>query len=76
MPCSLPRNQVRVYNKSFGDFISTHHIHLANNGEINDHVALTNKTALMTFKCNQMMNSYFFLRDQSLEKWVKYIKKY
>ena len=30
---------VRVYNNSFGDFISTHDIHLANNGEINDHVA-------------------------------------
>ena len=32
---------------------------------------------LMKFKCNQMMHSYkfyFFLRDQSLEKWVKYIK--
>ena len=32
----------------------------------------------MKFKCNQMMHSdsykfYFFLRDQSLEKWVKYI---
>ena len=33
---------------------------------------------LMKFVCNQMMYSYkfyFSLRDQSLEKWVKYIKK-
>ena len=31
----------------------------------------------MKFKCNQMMHSYkfyFFLRDQSLKKWVKYLK--
>ena len=29
------------------------------------------------FSCNQMRHSYkfyYFLRDQSLEKWVKYIK--
>ena len=31
----------------------------------------------MKFECNQMMHSYnfyFSLSDQSLEKWVKYIK--
>ena len=28
-----------VVGSRFGDFISTHDIHLANNGEINDHVA-------------------------------------
>ena len=31
----------------------------------------------MKLKCNQMMYSYkfyFFLRDQSLKKWVKYLK--
>ena len=29
------------------------------------------------FRCNQMIHCYkfyYFLRDQSLEKWVKYIK--
>ena len=35
----LKENQVRIYNKSFGNFVSTHDIHLANNGEINDHIA-------------------------------------
>ena len=39
VPCSRQGNQVRIYNKRFGDFISAHDIHLANNGEINDHVA-------------------------------------
>jgi len=39
MPCNRQANQVRIYNKRFGDFLSTHDIHLANSGEINDHAA-------------------------------------
>ena len=36
VPCNQQGNQVSIYNKSFGDFVS---IILANKGEINDHVA-------------------------------------
>ena len=36
MPCRQQRNQVRIYNKSFGDFITTI---WANEGKVNDHVA-------------------------------------
>ena len=37
MPCNRQGNQVRIYSKKFGDFISTHDIHLADNSEINNH---------------------------------------
>ena len=36
--CNQQGNQVRIYNKSFGDFIGTI-LAMANKGKINDHVA-------------------------------------
>ena len=44
MPCNQQRNQVPIYNKSFGDFIGTI---LGNKGEINDHVTIQGLNKMM-----------------------------